>query len=261
MQAFKFIVASAVFAGVYAQDQPTDEMIDEAADVIAVMEAIDEAMDDANGEEECTSDFWFDCNSIVWPVETTEDASTMTLIALSMMGLGTGSSVTGASLSSFVSNANWANYIATALNGIDFLTYIWAFAMWSIQNEDPNEYSTFRNWRVGLVHALIASVCTLGATAIQIALNASTASAIVNVLLSSIGGSVTLFGAYLSFFNRDLWLAADPHMNRVDEDFDFLIWQDDTDGDGLHEVTIIDKVTGKIIKGGTSTVISTVTNA
>ena len=107
---------------------------------------------------------------------------------------------------------------------------------------------------------MVASVCTLGATAIQVALNASTASAIVNVLLSSIGGSATLFGAYLSFFNRDLWIAVDPDMARASDEFDWLIWKDDTDGDGLHEVTIIDKVTGKITGKTTSTAISTVVN-
>ena len=126
-------------------------------------------------DDECGSGFWFDCNSIVWEVEEVEDISSLTLLAYSLMGAGAGSRLTGSSIGDFVSNEAWATYIAEALNAVDLLTYIWAFSMWLEANNEPNMFTTFRSWRIGLLYAAIASFCTTGSVTLSLIFNANKA--------------------------------------------------------------------------------------
>lgn len=221
----KTVTIATLFAVVFGQITTTT--IDDIANIIDTANSANSVVDQmsSNQTDACITGFWLDCNTLVWELETTEEISQMTLLAYSLMGLGAGSQLSGSSLSDWISNSAWATYAAEAMNVVDLMSYIWAFSMWMIQNGDPQSYSTFRNWRVGLVHALIASFCTIGASALGIAFNASYISTYLSsILLQGLGGGSVLLGVYFSFFNRDLWLAYDPEMLRGTESFDWMIW-------------------------------------
>ena len=145
--------------------------------------------------------------------------------SICLSGIATGLSMTGSilGLSNLSKPFNW---VSLGISIAEFLVYLWASTrhfFLTAPEGDPNKESTYRTWRVNIIHIFFALGSGIASLAVGI-LNMT----MVPILGDLPGGlqiasfAIELVASYLAFYFREYWLDYDLDMEMADSDFDIF---------------------------------------
>ena len=146
-------------------------------------------------------------------------------ISIGLSGIATGLSMTGSALGLAILFKPF-NWFSLGASIVEFFVYLWASMRLFYVTEpegDPNMESTYRTWRVNIIHIFFALGSGIVSLVVGI-LNMTMVPIIGNLPggLQIASFAIELVASYLAFYFREYWLDYDPYMKMEDSDIDIF---------------------------------------